>query len=48
MSPDEDSEEQVRGICDAVWESGVDGVIVGEQIRGICDAVRESVVDYHR
>lgn len=29
VSPDEDSEEQVRGICDAVWESGVDGVIVG-------------------
>lgn len=28
VSPDEDSEEQVRGICDAVWESGVDGVIV--------------------
>ncbi len=29
VSPDEDSEEQVSGICDAVWESGVDGVIVG-------------------
>ncbi|KAF4548827.1 Dihydroorotate dehydrogenase-like protein 2 [Elsinoe fawcettii] len=29
VSPDEDSEEQVRGICDAVWMSGVDGVIVG-------------------
>lgn len=29
MSPDEDSDEQVRGICDAVWKSGVDGVIVG-------------------
>ena len=29
VSPDEDSEEQVRGICDAVWGSGVDGVIVG-------------------
>lgn len=29
VSPDEDGEEQVRGICDAVWESGVDGVIVG-------------------
>ena len=29
VSPDEDSEEQVRGICDAVWKSGVDGVIVG-------------------
>ena len=29
VSPDEDEEGQVRGICDAVWESGVDGVIVG-------------------
>ena len=29
VSPDEDEEAQVRGICDAVWESGVDGVIVG-------------------
>ena len=29
VSPDEDSEESVQGICDAVWESGVDGVIVG-------------------
>ena len=25
MSPDEDNETQIRGICDAVWESGVDG-----------------------
>ncbi|KAF2111132.1 hypothetical protein BDV96DRAFT_499932 [Lophiotrema nucula] len=29
VSPDEDSEEQVLGICEAIWESGVDGVIVG-------------------
>ncbi|PCG92855.1 Aldolase-type TIM barrel [Penicillium occitanis (nom. inval.)] len=29
VSPDEDSEEQVDGICHAVRESGVDGVIVG-------------------
>ena len=29
VSPDEDSEEEVAGICDAVWQSGVDGVIVG-------------------
>jgi dihydroorotate dehydrogenase len=29
VSPDEDSEEQVAGICEAVWNSGVDGVIVG-------------------
>lgn len=29
VSPDEDSDEQVQGICHAVWTSGVDGVIVG-------------------
>lgn len=29
VSPDEDSEEQVSGIVDAIWDSGVDGVIVG-------------------
>ncbi|KAL9011695.1 MAG: hypothetical protein Q9173_003481, partial [Seirophora scorigena] len=29
VSPDEDSESDVKGICDAVWDSGVDGVVVG-------------------
>jgi dihydroorotate dehydrogenase len=29
VSPDEDSRAQVQGICDAVWSSGVDGIIVG-------------------
>ncbi|KAL4880437.1 hypothetical protein BJY04DRAFT_208072 [Aspergillus karnatakaensis] len=29
VSPDEDSDEQVSGICEAVRGSGVDGVIVG-------------------
>ncbi|KAL4956336.1 hypothetical protein BDW69DRAFT_87673 [Aspergillus filifer] len=29
VSPDEDSDEQVSGICEAVQGSGVDGVIVG-------------------
>ncbi|EDU44318.1 dihydroorotate dehydrogenase, mitochondrial precursor [Pyrenophora tritici-repentis Pt-1C-BFP] len=29
VSPDEDSESQIAGICEAVWDSGVDGVIVG-------------------
>ncbi|KAJ4363080.1 Dihydroorotate dehydrogenase (quinone), mitochondrial [Neocucurbitaria cava] len=29
VSPDEDSVEQISGICEAVWDSGVDGVIVG-------------------
>jgi dihydroorotate dehydrogenase len=28
VSPDEDGEEQVKGICDAMWESGIDGVVV--------------------
>jgi dihydroorotate dehydrogenase len=29
VSPDENSEAQVRGICEAVWAAGVDGIIVG-------------------
>ncbi|RKF83887.1 Dihydroorotate dehydrogenase, mitochondrial [Golovinomyces cichoracearum] len=29
VSPDEDTEEQVTGIVEAIWKSGVDGVIVG-------------------
>ncbi|USW54116.1 Putative dihydroorotate dehydrogenase, aldolase-type TIM barrel [Septoria linicola] len=29
VSPDEDSDAQMDGICTAVWASGVDGVIVG-------------------
>ncbi|KAJ5273196.1 Dihydroorotate reductase PyrE [Penicillium angulare] len=29
VSPDEDSDEQISGICEAVWNSGVDGIIVG-------------------
>ena len=29
VSPDEDSDSQIEGICEAVWASGVDGVIVG-------------------
>ena len=29
VSPDEDSDEQIMGVCQAVWEAGVDGVIVG-------------------
>ncbi|KAI9804491.1 MAG: hypothetical protein M1825_001390 [Sarcosagium campestre] len=28
VSPDEDSDDQVSGICEAIWESGVQGVIV--------------------
>jgi dihydroorotate dehydrogenase len=29
VSPDEDTNEQMEGIAEAVWKSGVDGVIVG-------------------
>ncbi|EFX05469.1 dihydroorotate reductase [Grosmannia clavigera kw1407] len=29
VSPDEDSDSQIDGICEAVWASGVDGIIVG-------------------
>ena len=29
VSPDEDSDEQVAGICQAVWEADVDGIVVG-------------------
>ena len=29
ISPDEDSDDQVSGICEAIFDSGVDGVIVG-------------------
>ena len=29
VSPDEDSDQEILGICEAVWKSGVDGVIVG-------------------
>ena len=29
VSPDEDQDEQIAGIVEAIWRSGVDGVIVG-------------------
>ena len=29
VSPDEDSDDQIIGICQAVWDSGIDGVIIG-------------------
>lgn len=29
VSPDEDTDAEIAGICDAVWATGVDGVIVG-------------------
>lgn len=33
VSPDEDTDEQIEGICEAVWASGVDGVIVANTTR---------------
>ena len=39
VSPDEDSDEQIAGICDAVWASGVDGVVVGNTTNRRPDAL---------
>lgn len=39
VSPDEDSDAQVDGICSAVWSSGVDGVIVGNTTKKRPDPV---------
>lgn len=39
VSPDEDSDEQISGICEAVWNSGVDGVIVGNTTNRRPDAI---------
>lgn len=39
VSPDEDSDAQVMGICDAVWESNVDGVIVSNTTKRRPDLV---------
>lgn len=39
VSPDENSREQIAGICQAVWDSGVDGVIVGNTTKSRPDPV---------
>ncbi|EFE42271.1 hypothetical protein TRV_02971 [Trichophyton verrucosum HKI 0517] len=39
VSPDENSEEQINGICDAVTKAGVDGVIVGNTTNRRPDAL---------
>ncbi len=39
VSPDEDSDAQIQGICSAVWASGVDGVIVGNTTKKRPDPV---------
>ncbi|KAJ5571144.1 hypothetical protein N7535_004804 [Penicillium sp. DV-2018c] len=44
VSPDEDSDEQISGICEAVWKSGVDGVIVGNTTNRRPDPVPKGFV----
>lgn len=44
VSPDEDSTEQISGICEAVWRSGVDGVIVGNTTNRRPDAIPKGFV----
>jgi dihydroorotate dehydrogenase len=44
VSPDEDSDEQISGICEAVWKSGVDGVIVGNTTNRRPDALPKGFV----
>ena len=39
VSPDEDSDEQIEGIVEAVWRSGVDGIIVGNTTNRRTDLV---------
>lgn len=34
VSPDEDSDEDIAGICNAVWKAGIDGIIVANTTRG--------------
>lgn len=44
VSPDEDTDTQVEGICSAVWASGVDGVIVGNTTKKRPDPVPRGYV----
>ncbi|KAI1006019.1 hypothetical protein K3495_g2204 [Podosphaera aphanis] len=43
VSPDEDKDEQVKGIVQAIWSSGVDGVIVGNTTKRRCNVLPEGV-----
>lgn len=43
VSPDEDSDSQIDGICEAVWASGVDGIIVGNTTKRRTDLVPEKL-----
>lgn len=44
VSPDEDSDTQIEGICSAVWASGVDGVIVGNTTKKRPDPVPQGYI----
>ena len=44
VSPDEDSDTQIEGICSAVWASGVDGVIVGNTTKKRPDPIPHGYV----
>nr|OQO20716.1 hypothetical protein B0A51_11228 [Rachicladosporium sp. CCFEE 5018] len=44
VSPDEDSDEQISGICQAVWASGVDGVIVGNTTKKRPDPIPKGYI----
>lgn len=44
VSPDEDSESQISGICEAVWDSGIDGVIVGNTTKKRPDPIPKGYI----
>ncbi|KAK5107346.1 hypothetical protein LTR62_001362 [Meristemomyces frigidus] len=44
VSPDEDSDAQIDGICSAIWSAGVDGVIVGNTTKKRPDPVPRGYV----
>jgi dihydroorotate dehydrogenase len=43
VSPDEDQDEQIEGIVEAIWRSGVDGVIVGNTTKRRHNLIPEHV-----
>ncbi|KAK0268161.1 Dihydroorotate dehydrogenase (quinone), mitochondrial [Friedmanniomyces endolithicus] len=44
VSPDEDTDAQIDGICAAVWSSGVDGIIVGNTTKRRPDPIPKGYV----
>ncbi|KAG9239923.1 hypothetical protein BJ878DRAFT_529534 [Calycina marina] len=48
VSPDEDSDEQLEGIAEAIWRSGVDGVIVGNTTNRRTDLVSADSTILHK